>query len=73
MKILLVDDEQKFAQMLAKRLALRGIQAEVCFSGEKALEAVQQGNRFDAAILDVKMPGIGGIELKKDCRNSTIG
>jgi DNA-binding response OmpR family regulator len=65
MKILLVDDEQKFAQMLAKRLALRGIQSEVCFSGEKALEAVQQGNRFDAAILDVKMPGIGGIELKQ--------
>jgi len=65
MKVLLVDDEEKFALMLAKRLALRGIQAEVFFSGEKALDAVQQGNRFDVAILDVKMPGIGGIELKR--------
>jgi len=65
MKVLLVDDEQKFAVMLAKRLALRGIQADVYFSGEKALELVQQGNRFDVAILDVKMPGIGGIELKQ--------
>ncbi|BBO71850.1 response regulator [Desulfosarcina alkanivorans] len=65
MKILLVDDEQKFAQMLAKRLALRGILADVCFSGEQALETVQQGHRFDVAILDVKMPGIGGIDLKR--------
>jgi hypothetical protein len=65
MKVLLVDDEQKFALMLAKRLELRGIQVEVFFSGEKALETVEQGNRFDVAILDVKMPGIGGIELKR--------
>jgi two-component system, OmpR family, response regulator len=65
MKVLLVDDEQKFALMLAKRLELRGIQTEVFFSGEKALETVEQGNRFEIAILDVKMPGIGGIELKQ--------
>lgn len=65
MRILLVDDEQKFALMLAKRLELRGIQVDVFFSGDKALEMVEQENRFDVAILDVKMPGIGGIELKR--------
>jgi DNA-binding response OmpR family regulator len=66
MKVLLVDDEQKFALMLAKRLELRGIQAGVFFSGEQALDTVEQGDRFDVAILDVKMPGIGGIELRRD-------
>lgn len=65
MKVLLVDDEQKFALMLSKRLELRGMQAEVFFSGEKALAAVEAGSRFDAAVLDVKMPGIGGVELKR--------
>jgi DNA-binding NtrC family response regulator len=70
MKVLLVDDEQKFALMLSKRLGLRGITAEVFFSGEKALDAVETGNRFDVAVLDVKMPGIGGIELKQ--RLSTV-
>lgn len=65
MKVLLVDDEQKFALMLAKRLELRGIQTDVFFSGEQALDIVEQGNRFDVAILDVKMPGIGGIELRR--------
>jgi two-component system, OmpR family, response regulator len=65
MKVLLVDDEQKFALMLAKRLELRGIETAVFFNGEQALDAVEEGNRFDVAILDVKMPGIGGIELKR--------
>jgi DNA-binding response OmpR family regulator len=65
MKVLLVDDEQKFARMLAKRLELRQIQVEVHFSGDKALETLRQGSRFDVAVLDVKMPGIGGIELRR--------
>jgi DNA-binding NtrC family response regulator len=65
MKVLLVDDEQKFITMLSKRLELRGITSEVCFSGEKALAKVEAGSRFDVAVLDVKMPGIGGIELKR--------
>lgn len=65
MKIMLVDDEQKFAVMLAKRLELRGIEAAVFFSGADALKAVEQGRRFDVAVLDVKMPGIGGIELRR--------
>jgi CheY-like chemotaxis protein len=65
MKVLLVDDEQKFARMLAKRLELRGLQVAVYFSGEPALEAVEKGERFDVAVVDVKMPGIGGIELRR--------
>lgn len=65
MKVLLVDDEQKFALMLSKRLALRGFAAQVFFSGEKALGVVEAGTHFDVAVLDVKMPGISGIELKR--------
>lgn len=65
MKIILVDDEQKFATMLAKRLELRGIDAAVFFSGAEALNALEEGGRFEVALLDVKMPGIGGIELRR--------
>lgn len=65
MNVMLVDDEQKFATMLAKRLELRGIGSTVFFSGNDALKAVEQGRRFDVALLDVKMPGIGGIDLRR--------
>ena len=64
MKILLVDDEKKFVMMLAKRLALRGIEVDYVFTGEEAVVKVER-YKYDVAILDVKMPGIGGIELKR--------
>jgi DNA-binding response OmpR family regulator len=64
MKVLLVDDEQKFATMLAKRLALRGIDTDYVYAGDDAI-AKAQAQRYDVAILDVKMPGIGGIELER--------
>jgi DNA-binding response OmpR family regulator len=64
MKVLLVDDEQKFATMLAKRLALRGIEIDYVYAGDDAI-AKAQAQHYDVAILDVKMPGIGGIELER--------
>lgn len=63
-KALLVDDEKKFAMMLAKRLALRGIDVEYVFTGEAALAKIGE-TPYDVIVLDVKMPGIGGIELKR--------
>jgi DNA-binding response OmpR family regulator len=72
MKVLLVDDERKFATMLAKRLVLRGIDIDYVFTGEDAvLKAETQ--RYDVAILDVKMPGIGGIELERKLKELDPG
>ena len=72
MKILLVDDEKKFAMMLAKRLALRGIDIDYAFTGEEAI-AKAENSKYDVAILDVKMPGIGGIELERKLSKLTPG
>ncbi len=69
MKIILVDDEQKFINMLAKRLALRGIQADVAYTGRDALQKAGE-TVYDVAILDVKMPGISGIQLKHQLSSS---
>jgi len=63
MKVLLVDDEQKFITMLAKRLKFRGINPTVVTSGEDALKRSAEQS-YDVAVLDIKMPGISGIELK---------
>lgn len=64
MKVLLVDDEQKFVKMLAKRLELRGITADYVNTGEEAIAKIKTTS-YDVAVLDVKMPGIGGLELER--------
>ena len=64
MKILLVDDEKKFVLMLAKRLSLRGFDADYAYTGEEALDMIRKKD-YEVAVLDVKMPGIGGIELRR--------
>jgi DNA-binding response OmpR family regulator len=72
MKVLLVDDEKKFAMMLSKRLVLRGIEVDYVHTGEAAIDKAKQ-NKYDVAILDVKMPGIGGIELKGKLKERAPG
>jgi DNA-binding response OmpR family regulator len=64
MRVLLVDDEEELVSTLAERLAMRGIEAEWVSDPERALELVTAGN-FDVAVLDVKVPKISGLELKK--------
>ncbi|MCP4719210.1 MAG: response regulator [Desulfobacteraceae bacterium] len=63
MKVILVDDEQKFINMLEKRLAIRGIKADVAFTGDEAINKTRNTS-YDVAVLDIKMPGISGIQLK---------
>jgi DNA-binding response OmpR family regulator len=67
MRVLLVDDETKFATMLAKRLALRGIDVDYVYTGKDAI-AKTETSSYDVAILDVKMPGIGGLELERQLK-----
>jgi DNA-binding response OmpR family regulator len=67
MKIILVDDEKKFINMLAKRLKMRGIQADIAFTGDDAIKKVRDA-AYDVAVLDIKMPGISGIQLKRELR-----
>ena len=72
MKVLLVDDERKFATMLAKRLALRGIDIDPVFTGEDAI-VMAKTQKYNVAILDVKMPGIGGIKLERKLKELDPG
>ena len=66
-RVLLVDDEEKFLEVLSQRLGTRGIDAETSTSGEEALVKIKNKN-FDAIVLDVMMPGLGGIETLKRIR-----
>ena len=67
LRILLVDDEEDFASTLAERLVLRGSRVAVATSGTDALKHIRQTD-FSVLILDVKMPGIGGLELMTEIK-----
>jgi ActR/RegA family two-component response regulator len=60
LKILLVDDEEKFLNSIAKRLRLLGFDPLKASSGPQAL-ALAKNNRIDLAIVDLKMPDMDGI------------
>ena len=60
--LLIVDDEQRFADMLAKRLSLRGCHCEVCYNGQQALDLVRRKNYF-LILLDLHLPDIYGSEV----------
>jgi DNA-binding NtrC family response regulator len=75
LKVLLVDDEQEFAESLSDRLQLRDVKAKVAHDGEQALEAMKE-DEADVMVLDLRMPGIDGIEVlrrvKKDHPNVSV-
>ncbi len=64
MKVLLVDDEEKFVSRLSERLELRGFETDWSTTCEEALSRVEK-NRYDIIVLDMKMPSMSGIDLKK--------
>jgi len=61
-QVLLVDDEKELASAMAERLRLRGIDAEWATTADDALMMID-AVPFDIAVLDIKMPRIGGLEL----------
>ncbi|WP_456385215.1 response regulator [Desulfolithobacter sp.] len=64
MQVLLVDDEKELISTLAERLSFRGIEADWVTSGDEALGKINEKN-YDLAVLDIKMPGLSGIDLGK--------
>jgi DNA-binding NtrC family response regulator len=59
--ILLVDDKEEFVSVLSNRLLLHGMEVHTATKGEDALAMLQE-KRTDVVVLDVVMPGMGGLE-----------
>jgi two-component system OmpR family response regulator len=60
-RVLIVDDERDFATALVSRLRRRGFAASAVFGGNEAVEQVKSA-QFDAVVLDLRMPGMNGLE-----------
>ena len=63
-RVLLVDDEVGFAEVISKRLRKRGMLVTPVFTGAGAIKTIRK-NDFDVAILDLKMEDMDGIEVLK--------
>lgn len=61
-RVLLVDDETQFVINMARILKLRGFEVTTALDGYQAVDAVKYGGGFDVVVLDVKMPGMDGVE-----------
>ncbi len=64
LQILIVDDEEELVSALEERLYLRGFQAKGVTTGEEALAHIAD-QPCDVVLLDVKMPGLSGLEVIK--------
>jgi len=69
LRVLIVDDEEELVSALVERLNLRGFAAHGVTTGAEALR-VLDGQEFDVVLLDVKMPGLGGLEVIRRIKGS---
>ena len=70
MRILVVDDERAVRESLRRALELEGYEIELATDGEEALYRLQSEVQPDAAIVDVLMPGVDGLEVTRRLRRS---
>jgi len=66
-KVLLVDDEKDFVEMLSLRLQEAGEKVSEAYSGKECLDTLQE-TRVDVVVLDIKMPGMDGIETLREIK-----
>jgi DNA-binding NtrC family response regulator len=68
--VMLVDDEVPFVETMTKRLVKRDLNVIAAFSGQEALEILDKHRDVDVVILDVKMPGMDGIETLRKIKSA---
>ncbi|UCH22232.1 MAG: response regulator [Deltaproteobacteria bacterium] len=66
--VLLVDDEVSFVESMAERLTIRNLETVSALNGEEALAQLEIKPDIEVVLLDVKMPGMDGIEVLRQIK-----
>lgn len=72
LRVLIVDDEAELVSALQERLNLRGFKAKGVTTGAEALSLLAE-SPFDVVLLDLKMPGLGGLDVIKRIKEDQPG
>ncbi|TAN41650.1 MAG: response regulator [Nitrospirae bacterium] len=72
-KVLIVDDEEEFSNTLAERLCFRGFDAVSVGNADKAIAAIRNDWVPDVALLDLKMPGLSGLDTLEMIKKLDLG
>ncbi|OPY79390.1 MAG: Sporulation initiation phosphotransferase F [Syntrophorhabdus sp. PtaU1.Bin058] len=68
-RILVVDDEENIRLLFKEELEDEGFEVDLASNGFEALDKLKQG-RFDLVVLDIKMPGMDGIQALNEIKNA---
>ncbi len=71
MKLLIVEDEKRLCQTVAKHLKAEGYAVDFCHDGKDAFDYMA-GTEYDAVILDIMLPGLDGISVLKTMRSQKV-
>ncbi len=71
-RVLVVDDDRDFADSMADVLGLRGYDVDLAYSGEAAVRRCQAAD-YDVALIDIRMPGVSGVESLVEIRHAKPG
>jgi DNA-binding NtrC family response regulator len=66
-RVLIVDDEDEFVDAVVERLNLRGFEANGVTTGREAIQLLEE-HTYEILLLDVKMPGLGGLEILRQVK-----
>ncbi len=67
-RVLVVEDDQELNALEREFLSVHGLDSVAAYTGQEALEVMQAAHRIDAALLDIMLPGMDGIETCKQLR-----
>jgi DNA-binding response OmpR family regulator len=72
MKLLLIEDDEQVAQVLSEAFGSQGHETAVRYTGEDGLSYLKQ-ERPDAVVLDIRLPGLGGVAVLREIRSTDAG
>lgn len=72
MRVLVIEDEKRMASLIARSLRSEGYEVDMAASGRRALDLAEGSGEYDAIILDLRLPGMDGLEVCRQLRSLNL-